>query len=451
MGWLETRVGRDGKPRYTAKYRDRRGCKQTVGTFAKEREANAAWQKAEAREALGQAADPRRGRMTFRQYAEEKWLPHHVMEPTTREKYTYYLYRYVMPEFGPMRMMDILPEDVRAWITKMQANGASAWTIQYGKYAILNSIFTTAMEQDRVIVFHPSRGVRTPSVPSKPRQIITPDQFDAIYQALPTADDQLLVETLIESGLRWGELTELRMRDLSFATRILTVSRKVIEVDRKFGPDGKRFAVMPYPKDKEYRRLKISAQLVRKIEAHVMAAGLGAGDLLFRSRAEPPRARRPEVLPDPETLGFTEPNEKGRTYRHGTLSGYTSGRCRCEHCRTAFATYRAQRRAEGSDRPRTTTPNEPDEHISRNWFRMHVWGPACEEADLGFRPRVHDLRHAHASWLLAGGADLQMVKERLGHASIMTTQKYLYTLPDADETALDAFAKIRGRSYGRGQ
>jgi integrase len=37
------------------------------------------------------------------------------------------------------------------------------------------------------------------------------------------------------------------------------------------------------------------------------------------------------------------------------------------------------------------------------------------------------------------------VKERLGHASIMTTQKYLHTLPDADETALDAFAKIRLR------
>jgi integrase len=50
---------------------------------------------------------------------------------------------------------------------------------------------------------------------------------------------------------------------------------------------------------------------------------------------------------------------------------------------------------------------------------------------------------------LAGGADLQVVKERLGHASIMTTQKYLHTLPDADETALDAFTKIRGRSQGR--
>ena len=59
---------------------------------------------------------------------------------------------------------------------------------------------------------------------------------------------------------------------------------------------------------------------------------------------------------------------------------------------------------------------------------------------------MHDLRHAHASWLLAGGADLQIVKERLGHGSISTTEKYLHTLPDADDTALNALARTRSRS-----
>jgi site-specific recombinase XerD len=58
---------------------------------------------------------------------------------------------------------------------------------------------------------------------------------------------------------------------------------------------------------------------------------------------------------------------------------------------------------------------------------------------------MRDLRHAHASWLLAGGADIQIVKERLGHATIATTERYLHTLPDADETALDALSAIRNR------
>ena len=40
-------------------------------------------------------------------------------------------------------------------------------------------------------------------------RIVTPEQFEAIYQSLPEMT-KLLVETDIETGLRWGELTEFR-------------------------------------------------------------------------------------------------------------------------------------------------------------------------------------------------------------------------------------------------
>ena len=43
-------------------------------------------------------------------------------------------------------------------------------------------------------------------MPATPRTIITPEQFDAIYDSLPGADPKLLVETAIESSMRWGEL-----------------------------------------------------------------------------------------------------------------------------------------------------------------------------------------------------------------------------------------------------
>ena len=84
--------------------------------------------------------------------------------------------------------------------------------------------------------------------------------------------------------------------------------------------------------------------------------------------------------------------------------------------------------------------------LSRNTFRTKVWLPALERAGLDFHVRVHDLRHAHASWLLAGGADLRSVMERLGHSQITTAQRYLHTLPGADDQALAAFERIRGRA-----
>jgi site-specific recombinase XerD len=86
--------------------------------------------------------------------------------------------------------------------------------------------------------------------------------------------------------------------------------------------------------------------------------------------------------------------------------------------------------------------------ISRNTFRMCVWLPAVTASGLDFNVRIHDLRHAHASWLLAGGADLKGVMERMGHAQIQTTQKYLHTLPDRDKKNLDAFTRVADRRAG---
>ena len=50
--------------------------------------------------------------------------------------------------------------------------------------------------------------------------------------------------------------------------------------------------------------------------------------------------------------------------------------------------------------------------------------------------RFHDLRHTHASLLLAAGVPIHVVQARLGHASIQTTiDVYGHLMPDADALA----------------
>lgn len=436
-----TRKAKDGKPRYTAIYRDLRDRKRSAGTFTSRRDADRAWQRAEVKLAEGRVGDPRRGRQNFKTYVEGEWLPHHVIEPSTRQGYTYQINKHILPWFGPMRMNEILPSQVREWVSNLRANGVGAKTIQNLKN-ILSAIFTTALN-DQVTFLHPCRGVKTPTVEKKTRRIVTADQFDAIYNALRDPDMQVLVETDIETGLRWGELTELRPKDINIATRIVTVSRTVIRLDPKFHPEGKRFLIKAYPKDKEPRRFKLSQAIVDKLRAHIGARALGPDDLLFAfSDGQLERSNVTKRI-DPSSLGLTAPNDVGRQYRHGSLSGYSAGRCRCRDCTDAYSAYRAARRANGKDSPRQRRQIDTDGHIPNDWFRTQVWNPALEIVGLGFHVRPHDLRHAHASWLLAGGADLQVVKERLGHSSISTTEKYLHTLPDADETALDALQRIR--------
>jgi len=56
------------------------------------------------------------------------------------------------------------------------------------------------------------------------------EQYERIHEALVDDTMRLLVETDIESGLRWGELTELRVRDVELATGMVTVSRVVVEL-----------------------------------------------------------------------------------------------------------------------------------------------------------------------------------------------------------------------------
>jgi integrase len=449
VGHSRRRRGRDGKPRYTAYYEDLRGVRHSAGTYGTRRDADKAWQRAETRVAEGRANDPRRGRLTFGRYVEEVWLPNHVMEISTRQGYSYSIRRHILPWFGQTRMVDILPNQVREWITHLQHEMTIGPKTIANLKNILSAILTTALN-DQVVHIHAVKGVKAPTAPNKPMTIITPEQFELVLESLPDAGVRLLIETEIETGLRWGELTELRPKDFNQATRVLTISRAVVQVDPKFHPTGERFFVKQYPKDKEWRRVKVSRRLSDKLAAHIAAERLAEGDLLFCLPAGKPAPSRPRLASDPDRHRLTPPNAAGRRYKHGTLSGYNAGRCRCRSCTDAIALYRASRRADGKDSPRSPRrPVESDGHIPRDWFRIQIWEPACAAAKLGLRVTVRDLRHAHASWLLAGGADLQVVKERLGHARISTTERYLHTLPDADETAIDAFNLIRHRKSTR--
>lgn len=81
--------------------------------------------------------------------------------------------------------------------------------------------------------------------------------------------------------------------------------------------------------------------------------------------------------------------------------------------------------------------------IGHKQFWQHQWVPAVQAArvnGLTKSPRIHDLRHSHASWLIQDGAmPLFAISRRLGHASIRTTESvYGHLMPRSLQEGADA-------------
>jgi integrase len=81
------------------------------------------------------------------------------------------------------------------------------------------------------------------------------------------------------------------------------------------------------------------------------------------------------------------------------------------------------------------------ERVKDNAFRSYHWKRALEKSGLPEHRHghPHDLRHAHATWLLDAGISLPAIQKRLGHKDVMTTLRmYGHAATDAEDRILAA-------------
>ncbi len=176
-------------------------------------------------------------RLTFKSYA-DTWIEQRDLKDRTREHYGKLLDDHIVPTFGGLPIASITADDVRAWHAKL---GAKTPTLRAHCYGLLRTIMGTALSEGKVKV-NPCviRGAGSARRVHKIRPASL-DEIAVIAQEMP---EQYRAMVLLAAwcALRFGELTELRRKDITIVDAtdpadsygIVRVERAVVRVDEGF-------------------------------------------------------------------------------------------------------------------------------------------------------------------------------------------------------------------------
>lgn len=312
-------------------------------------------------------------------------------------------------------------ETVAAWIKLMEwgerdPDDEKAWKVRpcapasISRYHwMLSSILRFAQEMDTPLLHgaNPAKGAQLPRVDGFLRTsddedddvledvvFLSTDEFQTLHDAAPEAVRSLLA-IMVGTGLRWSEASALKVKDIKLSGRVAYLTVRRAWKRQYSGPPR-----LGEPKSAASRR---TVSLTTR-QADMLRP------LITRRR--------------PDEFVFTTP--RGLPWRHGNFTEWYWRRTlykatRCE-------THRAQDRAAGL--------------VNLNMVRRkHIVWCGCEDR-LREAPRIHDLRHTHASWLILAGRQTRAIQRRLGHESITTTERYMHVLPEVEDGMVEAIDEL---------
>ena len=164
----------------------------------------------------------------FGPYA-EAWLEQRELKPRTRVLYRRQLDRFLLPEFREVSLRDITPQVVRAWYGGLDPTKPTQRAHAYG---LLRSILSTAVA-DEVLPANPCR-IRWAGTVRRARSI-EPATLGELKVILGKMPERLSALVLIGAwcGLRFGELSELRRKDVDLKAEVIHVRRGVVRIAGK--------------------------------------------------------------------------------------------------------------------------------------------------------------------------------------------------------------------------
>jgi integrase len=417
---------------WSGMYRTPDGRRKSAGLYPTEEQAIAAAEKAEGRPrkpdgetAIKATKTDRNRSLRLREHVTH-WLVNETeLMPSTLRGYEKQFRTHILPALGDRTVASLKRADVEKLMAQLRREGVPAWTQSQCKAALGRSLRPLV---GSVLEVNPSHGVRIFAPPPRDFDLLAYDEALKILKCLPTDGARAFATFLINTGARFGEAAEIRLSDINIRSQEVRIARRVILAP---AASLSRYAVVQGTKagQNRARSVPIPTDYLDALRDWAACNNLGPQDLLFPEHLvqdkEPPR---PVGQPDPGQWFY---RSNRRRYQHGTANGYHQGKCTCRWCRLAA-------RNDAAGRPAMSSVRRVNDsgHLPHDTWRK-TWRQAIDDAGLDWYPRTHDLRHAYATHLLAGGLDIYSVKDQMGHQQIATTMKYLHKVESQRNVARD--------------
>lgn len=347
------------------------------------RDKSGAGAKKQYREWLANKETPIEQVKTVKQWA-EYWLVTYKKDQVAYRSYSnYQLYvnKHIIPALGALKLSDVRPAHiVKLYQEKAHLSASAKRHISIS----LNGIFETAID-NHLCAHNPCKKAKPPKSPRKAPQAWTAERVGQILAFASTHPYGPIIEALLYTGLREGELCALQWDDVHLEDGYLEITKTVAEVAP--GPDdpatttvgGKVkqhhvYGIKPCPKSGRDRIVALTQK-----GAEVFRRAPRTGVFVFGYRQKP-RKEQPKVA------------VIGNTF-------FTPGQFRWRY--NQFF-------------------KDLDNHLRAEW--------APKDTEGAYEPfpmlSPHKCRHTYATHLLAGCGNMRAVQEQLGHADISTTEIY---------------------------
>ena len=332
----------------------------------------------------------------------DRWAAEYIATLTdvtdgTRARYTSIYTRVWAPTLGPLPLTAVDKKSIADVINSLAAAGVADKTIANAHGLLAGMLAAAVVENPPKLDRNPCAGIKLPKRTGhwkvRPR-FLEHAQFEVLYENI-SPHYQPLVLFLVGTGARWGEAAALLISDLELDAPV-----PVVHITKAVKWGGTRGMVGPPKTPAGHRDVSLPADVVEALRP--LVAGRRRTERLFLA----PRGG------ELQHRTFHADIWRPAIWRAQHCPKHTPARCLCgtahyERC----AIHRGQ-------------PPDPC---------------GCEGTLTMTPPRIHDLRHTHAAWLIEEGVSLSIIRDRLGHESIQTTEDvYGGLLHGFQATAADA-------------